>query len=394
MLGKIKRKLLPPSSDSFHYFEKTSHKQMNQINHKLDQVIASNNTLADNLDSANQEIARLNNKLQIVERQVYLYSTSLYNKINHSSPLENRVQLFHDLPEATGVMRRCQLVTTKLMGELNKIIQANHLKYWFGYGSLLGAYTRHGCIPWDDDIDICMIRDDFTKLMTVLKDNKDYRITTVYDSYVYCLQYRFCSKDENLPAFVDIGVWDYATKRTEEKELRLQQIRLELMDRLDQDFNDGKLPYWRLQRLFFKPGDGGIVSEVPLHPDQQDETQALTESNYIENVFSKYIKIAIDEGILLPNAKGAKSFAYSLDNLLMPGRQMIYDRNSISPTVQLDYEGMKVQCPREVIKFLNACYNSWPYIPNDESLLEQRHFDGSVLSRPEVRQAIDNFLQD
>ena len=87
MLGKIKRKLLPPSSDSFHYFEKTSHKQMNQINHKLDQVIASNNTLADNLDSANQEIARLNNKLQIVERQVYLYSTSLYNKINHLNRL-------------------------------------------------------------------------------------------------------------------------------------------------------------------------------------------------------------------------------------------------------------------------------------------------------------------
>lgn len=395
MLNKIKRRLLPPSSGSFHHFERTSHEQIDRINRKLDQVVAINSSLANDLSTANQEITELNTRLQIIQRQLYLYSTALYGKLNHTKPLDNRIQLFHDLPEATGVMRRCQLVTAKLMDELDKIIQANHLEYWFGYGSLLGAYTRHGCIPWDDDIDICMTRDNFTKLLNILKEsNTGYRITTAYDSSVYCLQYRFCSKDENLPSFIDIGVWDYVTKRTEEKELRLQQIRIELMDRLAQEMDDGNLPYWKLHKLFFKPGDGGIVSEQPLYPDRQNEAQATTESKYIEDIFNDYIKLAIDEGILLKDSRGAKSFAYSLDNLLMPGRQMIYDKGAISPTILLDYEGIKVQCPKDTVSFLDACYNSWPYIPNDESLLEQRHFNGAILNRPEVRQAIDNFLQN
>lgn len=395
MLNKIKRRLLSPSSGSFHHFKRTSREQIDQINRKLDQVVTINSSLVNDLSTANQEITELNTRLQIMQRQLYLYSTALYGKLNHAKPIDNRIQLFHDLPEATGVMRRCQLVTAKLMDELDKIIQANHLEYWFGYGSLLGAYTRHGCIPWDDDIDICMTRDNFTKLLNILKEsNTSYRVTTAYDSSVYCLQYRFCSKDENLPSFIDIGVWDYATKRTEEKELRLQQIRIELMDRLAQEMDDDNLPYWKLQKLFFKPGDGRIVSEQPLYPDQQNEAQATTESKYIEDIFNDYIKLAIDEGILLKDSRGARSFAYSLDNLLMPGRQMIYDKGTISPTILLDYEGIKVQCPRDTVSFLDACYNSWPYIPNDESLLEQRHFNGAILNRPEVRQAIDNFLQN
>ena len=395
MLNKIKRRLLSPSSGSFHHFKRTSREQIDQINRKLDQVVTINSSLVNDLSTANQEITELNTRLQIMQRQLYLYSTALYGKLNHAKPIDNRIQLFHDLPEATGVMRRCQLVTAKLMNELDKIIRANHLEYWFGYGSLLGAYTRHGCIPWDDDIDICMTRDNFTKLLNILKEsNTSYRVTTAYDSSVYCLQYRFCSKDENLPSFIDIGVWDYATKRTEEKELRLQQIRIELMDRLAQEMDDDNLPYWKLQKLFFKPGDGRIVSEQPLYPDQQNEAQATTESKYIEDIFNDYIKLAIDEGILLKDSRGARSFAYSLDNLLMPGRQMIYDKGTISPTILLDYEGIKVQCPRDTVSFLDACYNSWPYIPNDESLLEQRHFNGAILNRPEVRQAIDNFLQN
>ena len=134
MLNKIKRRLLPPSSGSFHHFERTSHEQMDRINRKLDQVIATNSSLTSDLSTANQEITKLNARLQIVQRQLYLYSTALYGKLNHAKPLDNRIQLFHDLPEVTGVMRRCQLVTAKLMNELDKIIRANHLEYWFGYG--------------------------------------------------------------------------------------------------------------------------------------------------------------------------------------------------------------------------------------------------------------------
>lgn len=117
------------------------------------------------------------------------------------------------------------------------------MEYWFGYGSLLDAYTRGGYIPWDDDVDICMHRDDFDKLLELLGNNSKYRITTVYDSYVLCIQYRFCLRDENVPSFIDIGVWDYATEYTPEKDKRLQEICVELMDELSKMISKNKFPY-------------------------------------------------------------------------------------------------------------------------------------------------------
>lgn len=291
-------------------------------------------------------------------------------------------------------MRRSQQVTAKLMVALDKILTDNNLEYWFGYGSLLGAHTRNGYIPWDDDIDICMHRDDFNKLLKLLKNDKTYRVTTVFDSLPLCLQYRFCLRDKNVPSFIDIGIWDYATEYTPEKDKRLQDIRIELMKELREMLDNSKLPYWKHQMLFFEPGCGKIVSEQCLHPEDEDEKLATKEGKLIKDTFYKHIKKAIDEGILLgeDDGKKAKSYAYSLDNLLIVDRQMLYPKEMIYPTIRLPYEGFTVSCPQDTVSFLNACYADWPLMPNDESLLAQRHFDKSILDRPEVKAAIDKFL--
>ena len=393
----LKQRLLPPSSASFHYYEQES-------TSKLNNLIEINNRLANELDNATHKLDdvinradELDRKIQVLQQQLSDYSLALLNGGGgREATFETRCKLFHDLPEATAQMRRSQQVTAILMTALDKIWSDNDLEYWFGYGSLLGAYTRGGYIPWDDDVDICMHRDDFNRLLDILDDNTQYRVTTVFDSLPLCIQYRFCLRDENVPSFIDIGVWDYATEYTQAKDKRLQEIRIELMNELTDMLDTGKLPYWKKQGLFFEPGCGQIISEQCLHPEEEGEAQAAKEGQLIKKTFQKYIQQAINEGILLPETDGkiAKGYAYSLDNLLIVDRQMLYPKDMIHPTIRLPYEGFAVECPRDSKSFLNACYADWPLMPNDDSLLAQRHFDKAILDKPEVKSAIAKFLAD
>ena len=51
-----------------------------------------------------------------------------------------------------------------------KVLEKYDLKYWLDYGTLLGAVRHGGYIPWDDDIDLGMMRKDYNRFIEVIKD--------------------------------------------------------------------------------------------------------------------------------------------------------------------------------------------------------------------------------
>lgn len=68
-------------------------------------------------------------------------------------------------------LRLYQLLLVKLFYDLDKLMVENEFKYYSIAGTLLGSFRHGGFIPWDTDIDICMLRDDYNDFIKFSKEN-------------------------------------------------------------------------------------------------------------------------------------------------------------------------------------------------------------------------------
>lgn len=69
-------------------------------------------------------------------------------------------------------LQEMQQVYLELLGEFDRICQENGLRYDLAGGSLLGAIRHGGFIPWDDDIDVCMPRPDYERMLKLKLEGK------------------------------------------------------------------------------------------------------------------------------------------------------------------------------------------------------------------------------
>lgn len=66
-----------------------------------------------------------------------------------------------------GMMKRSWAAQLEVLDAVRKVCEKHQITYFAEWGTLLGAIRHGGMIPWDDDIDICMKREDYEKFLAV-----------------------------------------------------------------------------------------------------------------------------------------------------------------------------------------------------------------------------------
>jgi len=87
------------------------------------------------------------------------------------------------------MMKRFWAAQLVVLSEIARICKRHDIKWYVDMGTLIGTIRHKGYIPWDDDFDISMLRDDWERFFEYARQElpKEYKILTVQDEEQYTL---------------------------------------------------------------------------------------------------------------------------------------------------------------------------------------------------------------
>lgn len=86
------------------------------------------------------------------------------------------------------MMKRAWAASLEVMHVVQQICEKHNICYYADWGTLLGAVRHQGFIPWDDDIDICMLRSDYQRFLEIAPSELkgEYHIANLYTYENFC----------------------------------------------------------------------------------------------------------------------------------------------------------------------------------------------------------------
>ena len=241
-------------------------------------------------------------------------------------------------------------VQVEILDEIVRICENNHITYYLVGGTLLGAVRHEGFIPWDDDLDIGMPRNDYEKFKKICKNelNKKYYLQDISTDKKYWQNFLKIRKNntlfdetmiENIEThkgiFVDIFPYDNLNKFDTFFNIKWSIIKnlSEFCLYYSGIFNKDRVNHFRFCKLFRVFGMRNILK--------------------LCNLFMKSLKNE--------NSKYLVSYAGSY-----PKEKETMKREWIFPTKKIKFENKMYNCPNNSDMVLKTVYGDYMKLPPKE----------------------------
>jgi lipopolysaccharide cholinephosphotransferase len=250
----------------------------------------------------------------------------------------------------TLTLREIQLSSLDILEKIDNICSKLDIDYFVMYGTLIGAVRHQGFIPWDDDVDIMMPRQDYLKLAEYFRSvNRDatLRLFTVDDEdYPYMIprvsdvRYEISVENEKhcgMGTFVDIYPID------------------EISDNLQTSIRTGRY-YGMLSSLFFMstrisyPKTSGFVKNLIKRP-AFSLAKLLGKKNLQRKLNIEY------EGELRTRYVGCLQWMTS------DYRRNVFERELLLGRKRMPFEGIEVNVPENYHQILTDYYGDYMKLP-------------------------------
>ena len=136
-------------------------------------------------------INQLNSRIEFLENRI----KNCENIIESDNQYFNTIFLNYTL-KPNRLLADVQTLCLELLSFINKVCIKYDVKWWLDYGTLLGSIRHENFIPWDDDIDIGMMRKDYHRFIEIIYDEIEKNNLTDYIDVGYRWR-KFNGKDIN-----------------------------------------------------------------------------------------------------------------------------------------------------------------------------------------------------
>lgn len=240
-------------------------------------------------------------------------------------------------------------VQIEILNEIERICKKNNINLFLIGGTLLGAVRHKGFIPWDDDLDIAMTRDDFEKFRTIIKEQLDEK---------YFFDYYDTDKDYYLPF---AKVRKNNTTFDEEASQKLDNHKGIFVDIFVYDFVDDSI-----KRCFIKAAIIQILSDTVFYKKKLIKLNLCRHPIFViafSAFNSKFILRFIDFISKKFNGREKNKKNVVCFNSLIDIKKDFFSVNDFFPLKKISFEENKYNGLNDNDKFLTIQYGDYMQLP-------------------------------